>query len=213
MTGMKTHWENVYDKHPLTDVSWYEPVPGTSLSIIKRFKLPKNAAIIDIGAGDSLLVDHLLLLGYSDITVLDISEKAIQRAKARLGDKEKMVKWVVCDVLDYHPSKKYDLWHDRATFHFFTTPEEKQRYLDSAHQNLKPDGYLVLSTFSLSGPEKCSGLPVEQYSEKKLSDMLARYFEKVRCITKAHITPWHAIQNFIYCSFKNRPLDTTAGLI
>ncbi|MBS1526241.1 MAG: class I SAM-dependent methyltransferase [Bacteroidetes bacterium] len=210
MTGRKTHWENVYNKHPLTDVSWYEPVPETSLSIIKRFKLPKDAAIIDIGAGDSLLVDHLLLSGYSNITVLDISENAIERAKARLGDNAKMVNWVVSDVLDYHPSEKYDLWHDRATFHFFTDPVEKQRYLDSAHQNLNDDGYLVLSTFSITGPEKCSGLSVEQYSEKKMSDLLSRYFDKIRCITKAHMTPWDAIQNFVYCSFRNRALERGA---
>ena len=203
----KQHWENIYQNHQLKQVSWYEPIPETSLSIIKRFKLPKNAAIIDIGGGDSLLVDYLLLMGYNNITVLDISEKAIERAKIRLGEKSRLVTWSVHDVLDFSAIKKYDLWHDRAAFHFFTDINDQEKYVDNVHQYLKPDGYLVLSTFSTEGPESCSGLPFQQYSENSLSVLLNKYFEKIKCFTRMHITPFHTAQSFLFCSFKNREIE------
>ena len=207
MTDKKQHWENVYQTHPLTQVSWYEPIPDTSLTIIKNFKLPKDAAIIDIGGGDSLLVDYLLMMGYTNITVLDISAKAIERAKARLGENAVLVKWVVSDVLEFTSTEKYDLWHDRATFHFLTDPGEQQKYLDMVHRYLTPNGYMVLSTFSTDGPEKCSGLPVQQYTENTLPTLFDRYFEKIRCFTKMHITPFNTIQSFVFCSFQNRPVN------
>ncbi|MBS1528985.1 MAG: class I SAM-dependent methyltransferase [Bacteroidetes bacterium] len=207
MFDKREHWEGVYQRHKLNEVSWYEPIPETSLSIINKFKLPKDAAIIDIGGGDSLLADYLLLLGYSNITVLDISERAIERAKARLGWLAQKVTWVVSDVLHYTPEQKYALWHDRATFHFFTGADERQQYLNRAHSCLQPDAYMVLSTFSTNGPQKCSGLTVQQYSETSLSTLLNQYFEKIRCITRAHVTPMQVIQDFIYCSFRNRALN------
>jgi 2-polyprenyl-3-methyl-5-hydroxy-6-metoxy-1,4-benzoquinol methylase len=203
MSNKQQHWENIYQNHQLTQVSWYEPIPETSLSIIKRFNLPMDAAIIDIGGGDSLLVDYLLLMGYTNITVLDISSKAIERAQARLGEKAQMVNWLVNDVLDFTAIRQYDVWHDRAAFHFFTEADEQERYLDSVHHSLKPNGYLVLSTFATDGPESCSGLPVQQYSEKSLSGLFDRYFEKIKCFTKMHITPFHTVQSFVFCSFQN----------
>ena len=163
MSDRKQHWENVYQTKQLSEVSWYEPIPETSLSIIKLFKLPKNAAIIDIGGGDSLLVDYLLMLGYTNITVLDISAKAIERAKERLGEKAEEIKWIVKDIVDFNPDQKYDLWHDRATFHFLVNKKDQDKYLETVHQYLTSDGYMVLSTFSEEGPEKCSGLPVRRY--------------------------------------------------
>ena len=209
MFDKKEHWEKIYSNHKLTEVSWYEPIPETSLSIIKKFKLPKDASIIDIGGGDSLLVDYLLLLGYSNITVLDISQYAIDRAKERLGHKARSVNWVVSDVLNYKPAKSFDLWHDRATFHFFTEEVDRQHYLGRAHESLSPNGYMVLSTFSTIGPDRCSGLSVQKYSENSLSNTFDAYFEKIRCITKMHTTPLHAVQNFIYCSFRNRDLTVS----
>ena len=204
MANKQQHWEDIYHTHQITQVSWYEPIPETSLSIIKRFRLPKDAAIIDIGGGDSLLVDYLLLMGYNNITVLDISSKAIERAQARLGEKARMVNWLVQDVLDFTAVQKYDLWHDRAAFHFFTDINEQEQDLDSVHQYLRPNGYLVLSTFGTDGPETCSGLPVQQYSENSLSNLFNKYFEKIKCFTKMHITPFHTIQSFVFCSFQNR---------
>jgi len=209
MFDKKQHWESVYSHRKLTEVSWYEPIPETSLSIIKKFKLPKDASIIDIGGGDSLFVDYLLRLGYTNITVLDISAHAIGRAKERLGDKAESVNWAVSDVLNYNPSVQYDLWHDRATFHFFTESADQQQYLDRAHQCLNPGGYMVLSTFSVAGPSKCSGLSVQQYSETSLSNMFGAYFEKIKCINKLHATPLHVIQKFIYCSFRNKVLTVS----
>jgi len=206
MSVRKQHWENVYQTKQLTEVSWYEPIPETSLSIIKLFKLPKDAAIIDIGGGDSLLVDYLLMLGYTNITVLDISAKAIERAKGRLGGKASQVKWIIKDIINFHPNQKYDLWHDRATFHFLIGKKEQDKYLEMAHRYLTPDGFMVLSTFSKDGPEQCSGLPVQQYSESSLPDLFARYFEKIKCFTKMHITPFHTIQSFVFCSFRNKPV-------
>jgi 2-polyprenyl-3-methyl-5-hydroxy-6-metoxy-1,4-benzoquinol methylase len=210
MPDRKQHWENVYQTKQLTEVSWYEPIPETSLSIIKLFKLPKDAAVIDIGGGDSLLVDYLLMLGYTNITVLDISRKAIERAKERLGEKAAMVKWMVKDIIDFNPDQKYDLWHDRATFHFLINKEERDRYLDIVHQYLTPDGYMVLSTFSEEGPEQCSGLPVQQYSENSLPGLFEKYFEKIKCFTKMHITPFHTIQSFVFCSFRNKAIGSPA---
>lgn len=204
MSDKKQHWENIYQNHQLTQVSWYEPIPDTSLSIIKRFNMPKDAAIIDIGGGDSLLVDYLLLMGYTNITVLDISAKAIERAKARLGDKAQSVNWLVYDVLDFTAMQQYDLWHDRAAFHFFTDLRDQEQYLDSVHQGLKPNGYLVLSTFGTDGPESCSGLPVQQYSENTLAKLFNKYFEKIKCFTKMHITPFNTVQSFVFCSFQKQ---------
>jgi cyclopropane fatty-acyl-phospholipid synthase-like methyltransferase len=210
MTDRKQHWENVYQTRQLTEVSWYEPIPETSLSIIKLFKLPKDAAIIDIGGGDSLLVDYLLMLGYTNVTVLDISAKAIEKAKERLGERASHVKWIVRDIIDFNPGQKYDLWHDRATFHFLINKEEQDKYLDMVHQYLTADGYMVLSTFSEEGPEKCSGLPVKQYTENSLPDLFAKYFEKIKCFTKMHITPFHTVQSFVFCSFRNKAVSSPA---
>jgi 2-polyprenyl-3-methyl-5-hydroxy-6-metoxy-1,4-benzoquinol methylase len=208
MSNTKQHWENVYHAKQLTELSWYEPIPETSLSIIKLFKLPKDSAIIDIGGGDSLLADYLLMLGYTNITVLDISEKSIEKAQARLGERALLVKWIVKDILDFAPCQKYDLWHDRATFHFLINQNEQDRYLNMAHQYLTPGGYMVLSTFSEEGPDKCSGLPVQQYSENSLPDLFAKYFEKIKCFTKMHVTPSYSIQSFVFCSFRNKPASS-----
>ena len=208
MSDRKQHWENVYHTKLLTEVSWYEPIPETSLSIIKLFKLPKDAAIIDVGGGDSLLVDYLLMLGYTNVTVLDISAKAIERAKGRLGGKALQVKWIVKDIIDFNTGQKYDLWHDRATFHFLINKKEQGKYLEMVHKYLTPEGYMVLSTFSEEGPEKCSGLPVQQYSENSLPNLFVRFFDKIKCFTKIHITPSHTVQSFVYCSFRNKPASS-----
>jgi 2-polyprenyl-3-methyl-5-hydroxy-6-metoxy-1,4-benzoquinol methylase len=207
MSDRKQHWENVYQTKQLTEVSWYEPVPETSLSIIEIFKLPKDAAIIDIGGGDSLFIDNLLALGYSNITVLDISANAIERVKERLREQARQVKWIVKDIIDFSPGQKYDLWHDRATFHFLVSKNEQDKYLEIVHQCIVPGGYMVLSTFSEEGPKRCSGLPIHQYSENTLSDLFAGYFEKIQCFTKIHVTPSHSTQNFVVCSFRSKPVS------
>lgn len=153
--------------------------------------MPTTAKIIDIG--DSFLVDHLLDLGYQDITLLDISVAAIDRAKQRLGDKAKNVKWIVEDAATFKPVEKYDFWHDRAAFHFLTDEQEISKYLETAHQNIKPTGVLVIGTFSEQGPQKCSGIEIKQYSETTMTDRLKNVFEKIIGITVDHKTPFRIL--------------------
>lgn len=198
----KKHWENIYQTKDLKDVSWYQPTPTPSLDFLKEFNIPTNVKIIDIGGGDSFLVDHLLDLGYTDITVLDISASSLDRAKQRLGDRETKVKWIVADAATFKPIEQYDFWHDRAAFHFLTDDQEITNYIDTIQNSIKPTGVLVIGTFSEQGPKKCSGIEIKQYSETTMTDRLKKIFAKVKCITVDHKTPSDAIQNFIFCSFK-----------
>ena len=198
----KKHWENIYQTKELKDVSWFQPTPETSLDFFKQFNVPTTARIIDIGGGDSFLVDHLLDLGYQDITVLDISEVAIERAKQRLGNRANIVTWIVTDAATFKPTQKYDFWHDRAAFHFLTDEHEISNYLETAQQNINPTGILVIGTFSEQGPKKCSGIEIRQYSETTMTDRLKMFFEKIKCITVDHKTPFDTIQNFVFCSFR-----------
>lgn len=198
----KKHWESIYQTKELKDVSWYQPTPQTSLNFFKELNVPTTAKVIDVGGGDSFLVDHLLELGYQDITVLDISTAAIIRAKQRLGEKAEKIKWIVADITTFKPTEKYDFWHDRAAFHFFTDENEIANYITTAYQSLTPMGILVIGTFSEKGPKQCSGIEIKQYSEKTMSNRLKKFFEKIKCITVDHITPSGAVQNFIFCSFR-----------
>lgn len=203
----KKHWENIYRTKELKDVSWFQPTPETSLDFFEQFKVPTTAKVIDIGGGDSFLVDHLLELGYQDISVLDISAAAIDRAKQRLGGKAKNVKWIIADAATFKPTEKYDFWHDRAAFHFLTDEEEISSYLQTAQKSINPTGVLVIGTFSEQGPKKCSGIEIKQYSETTMTDRLKKFFDKIKCITVDHKTPSNTIQNFVFCSF--RRLQTT----
>ncbi len=200
MTTRKNHWEKVYATKQPHEVSWTQELPKTSLDFVHSFNLPKSASIIDIGGGDSRLVDYLIDEGYENISVLDISENAIERAKQRLGDKAKKVNWIVSDVTDFHPTTSYDCWHDRATFHFLTAADDINTYLKTARQAVK--NFMVLGTFSSDGPKKCSMLDVHQYSEEELEQQLADGFEKIKCVTEDHNTPFSTTQNFLFCSFR-----------
>ena len=206
----KKHWENIYQTKELKDVSWFQPTPETSLDFFKQFNVPKTAKVIDIGGGDSFLVDHLLDLGYQDISVLDISAAAIDRAKQRLGERAKNVKWIVADAATFKPNEKYDFWHDRAAFHFLTDEQEISNYLQTAQESINPTGVLVIGTFSEQGPKKCSGIEIKQYSETTMTDRLKKFFEKIKCITVDHKTPFDTIQNFFFAVSENyKRLDTT----
>ncbi len=198
----KSHWEKVYQTKQLNEVSWYQARPDISLGFLEQFNLPKNAKIIDVGGGDSLLVDYLLEKGYTDITVLDISKRALNRAKIRLGNRAKKVKWIEADAGEFVPNEKYDFWHDRAAFHFLTEEKDISHYIKNAEKNIKPGGYLVLGTFSENGPEKCSGLKIKQYSEKSMTNRLIDYFEKIKCMTVRHLTPTEKVQEYLFCGFR-----------
>ena len=174
----KAHWENIYATKALNEVSWYQPVPATSLQFLSEAGLSKNAKIVDVGGGDSFFTDHLLEMGYTDLTVVDISENALNRAKQRLGAKAASVKWIVADVTALELDEPVDFWHDRAVFHFLTETRDRENYIRVAQRNLKPEGMLVIGTFSENGPAKCSGIEIRQYSESSLEEEFKSHFEQ-----------------------------------
>lgn len=200
METRKEHWENVYTTKQPNEVSWTQDLPKTSLDFVHSFNLSKLASIIDIGGGDSKLVDCLLDEGFQNISVLDISEKAIERAKKRLGKRAMKVNWIISDITEFRPSATYDCWHDRATFHFLTSSEDMNTYINTAR--LSVNGFMVIGTFSDKGPKKCSMLDVHQYTEEELQQQLKDGFEKIKCVTEDHTTPFNTTQNFLFCSFK-----------
>ena len=200
MSSSKSHWDNVFRSKSPQEVSWTQDIPRTSLEMIRQLKLPKTAQVIDVGGGESRLVDNLLDEGFTNISILDISGEALEKAKLRLGKRASFVKWIVSDILDFKPSIKYDLWHDRATFHFLTEAEEVRKYVNTATRHIS--GYLTIATFSDEGPDTCSGLSVKQYTEELLQEELSQGFKKVKCIKKDHITPFQTRQNFLFCTFK-----------
>ncbi|MBK8601372.1 MAG: class I SAM-dependent methyltransferase [Flavobacterium sp.] len=200
----KEHWENVFATKQETEVSWYQPSPKTSLDFISKLNIPKDAKIIDVGGGDSYLVDALLERGFSNITLLDISAQAIERIKHRLGVKAKNVTFIVSDILDFNPSSTYDLWHDRASFHFQTEEQQIQKYADIVAKAVGANGHMIIGTFSENGPKKCSGLDITQYSEASMDAVFETNFELLNSITEDHTTPFNTIQNFIFCSFKKK---------
>lgn len=198
----KNHWETVYGTKDLDQVSWTQDVPKTSLDFIASFGVIKTAKIIDIGGGDSKLVDCLLEEGFENITVLDISAKALEKARNRLGDKASRVNWVVSDITEFQSDTTFDIWHDRATFHFLTTTDQIAKYLDTARKSV--NGYMTIGTFSENGPARCSGLEIRQYSEQTLTAELRNGFDRIRCVTEDHTTPFNTTQNFLFCSFKRQ---------
>ncbi|MGK0309173.1 MAG: 2-polyprenyl-3-methyl-5-hydroxy-6-metoxy-1,4-benzoquinol methylase [Urechidicola sp.] len=204
----KKHWETVYEIKNPDQVSWTQETPKTSLEFIHSFGLKKTAKIIDIGGGDSKLVDYLLEEGFENITVLDISAKSLEKAKNRLGEKAKKVNWIVSDITEFEPNMTFDVWHDRATFHFLTTPEQIKNYMKTARKSVS--GFLTIGTFSKNGPKKCSGLTIKQYDEGGLTSELKDGFDKIKCVTEDHLTPFDTKQNFLFCSFK-RHLNSKAS--
>lgn len=196
----KKHWETVYETKNPDQVSWTQEIPKTSLEFIRSFQLKKTAKIIDIGGGESKLVDYLLNEGFENISVLDISSKALEKTKNRLGEKAEKVNWIVSDVLEFKPNTTYDVWHDRATFHFLTKPDQIKKYIKIA--KISVNGFITIGTFSKNGPKKCSGLDIKQYNENELTLEFKDGFKKIECLTEDHLTPFKTLQNFIFCSFK-----------
>lgn len=202
MNKDRQHWDKVYSEKPPTEVSWYEPMPQISLELIKSCEIDKDAAIIDIGGGDSFLAEFLVSLGYKNITVVDISSKAIERAKERMCEKAEEVKWIIADASKFEPERKYDLWHDRAAFHFLTGEDQKKNYLERVHRAVKPGGYVIMGTFSDKGPQKCSGLEVQQYSVNDMCKLFEEEFTMLSGKNIDHQTPGGKKQNFTFCSFQ-----------
>ena len=197
----KEHWENIYSTKGITEVSWYQKVPKTSLELIKRVAKNKDASIIDVGGGDGFLVDELIQLGYNNITVLDISENAINKAKQRLGDIAKNVKWIISDITEFNSTEKYDVWHDRAVFHFLTEDSDIEKYINLVNVNVKNNGHFILATFADNGPDKCSGLFVSKYSNKEQAVKFKDYFTPLDSFNYEHSTPFGTTQNFTFSVF------------
>jgi len=195
----KQHWETVYETKTPNQVSWTQAVPKTSLELIRACEGYKTKSIIDIGGGDSNLVDFLLGDGCENVTVLDISAKALNRAKTRLGSEANKVKWIVSDINEFIPTESYAIWHDRAAFHFLTEPTQINRYVETVNQSVTEN--VIVGTFSQDGPKKCSGLDITQYSEIKMCETFSD-FEKAFCKTEIHTTPFETTQHFIFCKFK-----------
>lgn len=200
MTDRIRHWDTVYSTKESHQVSWTQEVPERSLNLIKSFGEKKNLSIIDIGGGASNLVDHLLSEGYTDITVLDISKEAIEKAKKRLGPDASKVKWIVSDITKFQPTEEYTIWHDRATFHFLTEDRQIQDYLKVV-EKANPR-FISMGTFSKKGPFKCSGLEIKQYDSESMTALFQPDYILSETMMEDHTTPFNSIQNFIFCSFR-----------
>lgn len=205
MSG-KGHWERVYSTNPAEKLGWYAPHLQTSLAWIKALNLALDARIIDVGGGASTLADDLLDAGYRSITVLDISEEALSSAKLRLGEKAGRIAWLNGDITSIElPQHHYELWHDRAVFHFLTRPDDRRKYRANLLQALKPDGHLIIATFAPEAPPTCSGLPVQRYSAEGLQSTLGSEFELKRHHKELHVTPGGIEQMYLYCRFRKAP--------
>ena len=201
-TERKKHWDTIYTNKTPSEVSWTQETPSLSLSMIESLALSKDAPIIDVGGGESQLVDHLLTMGFTDLTVLDISAEALERSKKRLGDKATQIDWIVADITSFKPKRNYTLWHDRAVFHFLTEKDSIEYYTNMVRENVGE--HLLLSTFSLDGPQKCSGLPIKQYSASSLNAVFSASFDLIKSSEEIHNTPFETTQAFIYCHFKQK---------
>ena len=194
----KTHWEQVYaGKSPL-EVSWYQKEPALSLTLIGNCRLGRGDPIIDVGGGASVLADHLLAAGFENLSVLDISESALAHARTRLGRQAKRVEWYEADITAFAPPHPYQLWHDRAVFHFLTDPEDRSKYVRILKRAVPFGGHVVLAAFALDGPEKCSGLPIVQYDAARLQDELGPEFQLMEEVSELHGTPAGDEQKFAY---------------
>ena len=201
MDKKKEHWEDVYEKKTDHQVSWYQDVPETSLRLINELQLSLESSIIDIGGGNSNFTIELQKIGYKNLSVLDISGLALMRTKKKMGDASKAVHWMESDVLDLIELNQYDVIHDRATFHFLTHEDDIKKYVDVVSDAMIKGGHLVISTFSLTGPEKCSNLQVSQYSSSTLSLLFKENFVLTRSFNEIHTSPDNTTQDFVFCVF------------
>jgi SAM-dependent methyltransferase len=196
------HWENVYTNKGETEVSWFQENPAPSLESIAEAGATHGSAIVDIGGGASRLVDQLIAKGFQDVTVLDLSGAALDAAKARLGDRAARVHWLVADATAWEPARTYDIWHDRAAFHFLTDEHDRADYIARLGRALKIAGHAIIATFALDGPERCSGLPVVRYDSASLGRTLGPAFRLVSTMRHEHATPWGSQQVFQFSTFR-----------
>ncbi|MBR1130480.1 class I SAM-dependent methyltransferase [Bradyrhizobium iriomotense] len=204
MPDRTTHWENVYATKGETEVSWYQDSPAISLAMIRAANSDHDAAIIDVGGGASRLVDALLQDGYRRLTVLDLAANALDVAKQRIGEAASTIDWIVADATTWRPTRTYDVWHDRAAFHFLTDPDDRAAYVERLRSAVRPGGQVIIATFAPDGPEKCSGLPVQRHDSTSLAAELGPAFELVETQREMHHTPWQSTQAFQFSRFRRR---------
>ncbi len=199
----KQHWEEIYEvKNTTSEVSWYQNSPRTSIDLILSTGVNKSGNIIDIGCGDSKLVDELFGLGFKNLFMLDISATALMKSKTRLGSAADSITWIEADILKLETDTNFDVWHDRATFHFLIEKEEIASYVETAGCLIKPSGYLIISAFSINGPKKCSGLDITRYSENSIKKTFGGKFNHIRSFEQIHTTPFDTKQKFLWSIFK-----------
>jgi hypothetical protein len=203
MADARDHWENVYAAKVETEVSWYRPHSERSLAHVAAAADPADP-IIDIGGGASTLVDDLLLRGFVDVTVLDVAEAALSKSKVRLGARASKVRWIVADITEWQPDRRYKVWHDRAVFHFLTADAHQTAYVAALTAGTAPGATIVMATFALDGPEKCSGLAVQRYSPRTMAARLGPAFDLIDAGAESHRTPWGAEQKFSHAMFRRR---------
>jgi len=193
----KKHWENIYQKKEIDGVSWYQEIPSESLQLIKKYSISNSDKIIDIGCGKSFLADNLLKLNYTNISLIDISSNALKEVKERL--KNKSLNFIETDILNFNSNDKYDIWHDRAVFHFITDREGIKKYISLCSEYINKEGILIIGTFAEDGPLKCSGLEIKRYSVEQISDLFEESFELVENFKMLHKTPFDTEQSFSFC--------------
>jgi len=207
----REHWDRVYRSKAPDGVSWYQRHPETSLAFIAASGIGKDAGIIDVGGGASLLVDRLLDQGYRNLAVLDLSAAALDGTRARLGARAALVEWFESDVTEFEPPRRFALWHDRALFHFLTDAGDRARYASTLRKALQPGGTAIIATFAFDGPEKCSGLDVVRYDEASIGRELGSELQLLEVHRETHVTPWLADQNFNYFRFKRTAAPQLPG--
>ncbi|PWE75610.1 SAM-dependent methyltransferase [Bradyrhizobium sp. SUTN9-2] len=198
------HWDHVYATKGEAEVSWYQDSPAISLAMIRAAGSDRDTTIIDVGGGASRLVDALLQDGYRDIAVLDLSANALAAAKKRIGPAASTVDWIVADATTWRPTRTYDVWHDRAAFHFLTDPRDRVAYVERLRSAVRPGGHVIIGTFAPDGPEKCSGLPVQRHDSASLAAELGPEFKLVETRSETHHTPWHSTQAFQFSRFRRQ---------
>lgn len=201
----RAHWDTVYTTKGENEVSWFQENPAPSNELIDLARPTSASVIVDIGGGASRLVDSLVAGGFNHVTVLDISGAALEAAKARLRERAGRVEWIIADVTKWYPMQIYDIWHDRAAFHFLTDPADRAAYVTRIKQAVKPGGHVIIGTFAFDGPEKCSGLPVHRYDAASLAKELGEGFELMVSRRHDHSTPWNSAQRFQFCIFRRAP--------
>jgi len=201
----QVHWDSIYSQKREQEVSWFQESPEPSLDLIVRAGATPQSAIIDVGGGASRLVDVLVSRGFSNLSVLDLSEAALATARARLGERAGNVRWIAADVTTWQADAAYDIWHDRAAFHFLTEPEAQRAYVERLKLALRHGGHAIIATFALDGPEKCSGLPVARHSAKTIGALLGAEFTQVDTLRHEHTTPWGSVQKFQFSTFVRKP--------